>query len=50
MLVKLILKHDTQGYQTLFKTMSLDRYKRLHDKVGEKDGKVELIRLEIVHL
>lgn len=48
MLVKLLMYHDTQGYQSIVKRMDKGRYQRLLERIGEKDGQVELIKLTIL--
>lgn len=48
MLVKLLMYHDTQGYQSIVKRMDKRRYQRLLERIGEKDGQVELLKIEIL--
>lgn len=48
MLVKLYLWHDERKFHEVVQRMNEERYKRLKKKVNTKDGKVELLRIEIL--
>lgn len=48
MLVKLTMYHEKRGYHAIVKRMDNKRYLQLLSRVGEKDGQVELLRIEIL--
>lgn len=48
MIVKITMHHDRKGWHSIIKRIDKARYKRLLEKVGEKEGAVELVNLEIL--
>lgn len=48
MIVKITMYHDRNGWKAITKRVDKATYKRLLEKVGEKEGRVELVNLEIV--
>lgn len=42
------MHHDRKGWHSITKRVDKATYKRLLEKVGEKEGRVELVNLEIL--